>query len=189
MNAELFKSVIINPEVFYQKPGKVLIGPDVASRLTANEQQFVAEQINTKLVENEANMEALSTEKILEIMNGGKAVIRLGDNNELLGFAQVSEDIYDPRIVVIGSWLSNQDIRYTKGSGTIVMQEAARLAFNRNIFPNTRRVITRVKSDNYGPQAVLEKMQAEHDGWQDSPKTGRRTKVYDLTLIGLGRIH
>jgi RimJ/RimL family protein N-acetyltransferase len=170
------------------RPGRLLVG--TAARWELGAPESVAQQIYAQSLAQSENMEVIEQDKLLAYIAAGMTVVKIGDQNELLGFARLSEDSQDPRRIVVGTWLGIRHPDYKNGSGAAVMQHAAELAFNSSVFPNAREVITRVKADNVGPQRVLQRLGAERENVVPlrSPKTGRLVNVYNLTKVGLRRI-
>ena len=184
---ELLLQRIIHPEYGGAKMARTFVGDEVAELLREGVQRYVAQQVHAITVEKKDYMEIVSEDEVLKNMKQGTIVLKLGEKNEVLGFAQLSEDIHDFRRMVVRTWIGKKLPGYESGSGAWAMQSAAQFAFNRQKFPATREVVTRVKYDNEAPQRVLEQMGAEHEGTVTSPKTGRTVKVYNLTMVGLGR--
>lgn len=171
------------------KPGRILVGTAVALDLDEEVKKGLADQIHAYLEEQKENMEVIKPKILFANMNQGLTVVKIGDNNELLGFAQLSADYPDDRTVVVGTWLGIKHPDYENGSGAAVMEHAAELAFNSKHFPVVRNVITRVRQDNEAPQKVLMRIGAEPNGLPKiSPKTGNLVQEYNLNMVGLRRV-
>src|SRR6266403_4630206 len=126
------------PEGLILKPGRTFVGNAVALDLEHDERLDIANQIHGITVAEQNNMEIVSEEEILTSMNQGKTVLKLGENNEVLGFAQLSEDDLDFRRIVVRTLLGIRHPEYKNGSGGWALENAAELALTSLKFPGAR---------------------------------------------------
>ncbi len=123
-----------------------------------------AAKVSEALSEHPNTMLQFTPGQILESVNKGWTVLALGENLELVGFAQLWQYGFNEngqQILEFGSWLS-----FRSGCGEKLLKEAVYLG--RKINP-AAQVVAIVERENLKAQEVLQQVGAEEIGSQFSP--------------------
>jgi RimJ/RimL family protein N-acetyltransferase len=163
MAAELFNQS--GSETLGFKKARMLVGSAVIWDLDLDTRRNIADKIHVRLVGEQSRMRVIDQKKLLESMENGRFVIRLGENNELLGCAQYWPMPANSTVMEVGTWLSFPHPDYENGSGAAVMKDAAQLAAAQ---PETAMTIALVHEGNEKAQEALKRIGGVDIGWRYS---------------------
>lgn len=176
--------------VFIEQENKIdeltyLVPGVAATYLPEGVKEACGLKVSGCLSEHPNTMLQFSADQIIESIQKGTAVVAVGEEYELLGFAQLWQYGFNEdgqQILEFGSWLS-----FRNGCGEKLLYEA--VCLGRKINP-AAQIVAIVEEENLKAQTILQKVGAEEIGSKFSPVirtvVGEAAfmKIYDITSKG-----